>query len=82
MGELRVIGMSPTVVAGEVVEGEFKISWSKSCPEDVEHAEKTFREYVNKGWLATGEIAGKRKQIFAFDPNLEKIMLFPLILGG
>jgi len=58
------------------------MSWDKYCPEEVIRAKETFREYVEKGWLATGEIDGKRKQIFSFDPNLDKIVLFPVILGG
>ena len=74
--------MSPTVVAGEVVEGEFEMYWDKSSAEDVRRAEDTFQEYVQKGWLATGEVDGRRRQIFRFDPDLEKIVLFPVILGG
>ena len=58
------------------------MSWAKNSPEEVRRAKDTFREYVEKGWLATGEIDGRRKQIFSFDPNLERIVLFPLILGG
>jgi hypothetical protein len=74
--------MSPTVVAGEVIEGEFKISWNKNSPEDVRRAKEAFQEYTEKGWLATGESDGRKRQIFSFDPNLEKIVLFPVILGG
>jgi hypothetical protein len=58
------------------------MSWDKNSPEEVRRAKETFREYVEKGWLATGEIDGRGKQIFSFDSNLEKIVLFPVILGG
>jgi len=58
------------------------VYWDKSCPEDIRKAEKVFQEYVQKGWLATGEMDGRKKQIFSFDPSLERIVLFPVILGG
>ena len=82
MGELKIIGISPTVVAGEVIEGEFELHWEKSNEDDVRKAAEVFQEYAQKGWLATGESNGRRKQIFSFDPDLERIVLFPVILGG
>lgn len=82
MGELRIIGKSPTVVAGDVVEGEIRLTWNKGNVEEIERAEKIFNEYREKGWLAVGEIAGRKIQIFNFNPDLEKIILIPLELGG
>ena len=82
MGELRIIGSSPTFVAGEVVEGEIRLTWNKGNRGEVDRAEKMFNEYTEKGWLAIGEVAGKKMQIFAFNPDLEKIVLTPLALGG
>ncbi len=82
MGELKIIGVSPTVVAGEVVEGEFELHWDKSSQDDVHKVAEVFQEYVQRGWLATGERDGRKKQIFSFDPDLVKIVLFPVILGG
>lgn len=82
MGELKIVGRSPTVVAGEVVEGELRLTWDKGNAEEVDRAEKVFKEYVEKGWLAIGEVAGKKMQIFTFNPDLERIVLTPLALGG
>ena len=82
MGELKIVGKSPTVVAGEVVEGELRLTWDKGNAEEVDRAEKVFKEYTEKGWLAIGEVAGKKMQIFAFNPDLERIVLTPLALGG
>lgn len=81
-GELRIIGRFPTIMAGEVIEGEIKLNWSKDNVEEVTRAEQTFKEYVGKGWLAIGEVMGKEIQIFAFNPDLDKIVLLPLNLGG
>jgi len=82
MGELRVIGRSSTVMVGDIVQGEFRIIWRNDNVEEVLFAEKTFKEYINKGWIAIGEVAGKKKQIFNFDLNLDKILLAPLMVGG
>ncbi|MDQ1279427.1 MAG: hypothetical protein QG670_689 [Thermoproteota archaeon] len=82
MGELKVIGRSPTVVAGDVVEGEITFTWNKGNVEEIERAEKVFKEYKEKGWLAIAEFAGRKTQIFNFNPDLEKISLIPLELGG
>lgn len=82
MGELRIIGKSPTALAGDVVEGDLRLSWRKDNAEEVALAEKTFKDYIDKGWLAIGEISGKKTMIFAFDPDLEKIVLSPLMMGG
>lgn len=82
MGELKIIGKSPTVIAGDVVEGEIRLIWNKGNDEEIERAEKAFKEYTEKGWLAIGEIAGRKIQIFTFNQDLEKIILIPLELGG
>ena len=82
MGELRIIGKSPVFIADEVVEGEIRFTWSKGNAEEVDKAEKMFKEYVEKGWLAIGEVADRKMQIFAFNPDLDKIVLTPLALGG
>jgi hypothetical protein len=82
MGELRVIGKSSTVMVGDNVKGDLRIIWKNNNVEEVFFAEKIFNEYIHQGWIAIGEIAGKKKQIFIFDPNLEKIILAPLMVGG
>jgi len=67
---------------GDIVEGELRLTWSKDNLEEVALAEKTFREHIIKGWLAFGETSGEKKQIFTFNPNLEKIVLAPIVEGG
>ena len=82
MGELRVIGKSPIVIAGDVIEGEIRLTWSKENAGEVAQAENVFREYLDRGWLAIGEVRDRKMQIFAFNPDLERIILSPLMLGG
>ena len=82
MGVLRVIGRTPTVLAGDSVEEEKSISWSQDHPEQVAEAERVFKEYTVKGWLAIGEAGDRKVQIFRFNPELERITLSPINLGG
>ena len=82
MGELRIIGRSSTLMFGDLVEGEIRLTWTKDDPEDIHRAEKMFREYTHKGWLAIGEVRDKKVQIFSFDPDLERIVLAPIVVGG
>ena len=69
-------------MVGDIVQGEFRVIWRNDKVEEILFAEKTFKEYITKGWIAIGEVAGKKKQIFNFDPNLDKILLAPLMVGG
>ena len=82
MGELKIFGKTSIVTYGEPIEGDLKMTWRKDNAEEVALAEKTFKEYINKGWFAVGEVLGKNKQIFAFNPDFEEIILVPIIVGG
>ena len=64
MGELRILGKSSAIMVGDVVEEELKLTWREGNLEEVALAEKTFKKYISKGWLAFGEKAGKKTQIF------------------
>lgn len=82
MGELRIIGRSPIVMFGDAVEGELRLIWSNNNAQELDLAQKTFDEYINKGWIAVAEVSGKKMQIFTFNPDLETIVLSPLTAGG
>ena len=82
MGELKVLGTHPTVVAGDVVKEEINLTWHKGNVEETVEAAKVFQEYTNKGWMAIAEFGDRKKQIFKFDQELELITLLPLDLGG
>ena len=79
---MQVIGKSSTLITGDVVKEELRLTWRKGNTREIACAEKTFKEYINKGWLAIGEESGKKTQIFAFNPDLEKIILAPIVIGG
>ncbi|MDQ1279240.1 MAG: hypothetical protein QG670_500 [Thermoproteota archaeon] len=82
MGELLIVGRKPMVVAGEAIEAELKLTWRIGYIEEVAVAEKTFKDYTSKGWLAVGEKSGKMTQIFNFDPTFDRIILGPMAVGG
>lgn len=82
LGELKVIGKSPTVMVGDEINGGLNLTWRLDNLEEITLAERTFQEYINKGWLAIGESNGEKHQIFTFNPELEKIVLTPLVIGG
>ena len=82
VGTLKIIGKSPTVMYEDSVEDSEQICWTNDNAPQVELAEKTFKEYTNRGWLAISDDCGKKKQIFSFDPELKVIILVPLAVGG
>lgn len=82
MGELLIIGKSSTAVYSDRIEGELRLIWQKGNAEEEARASATFKEYVSRGWLAVGETSGVKKQIFAFNPNLDRIVLSPVMVGG
>ena len=82
LGELRVIRTSPTGMQKDSAHGELRLTWRTGDADEIARAEKTFQTYLQKGWLAIGEGPGPKKQIFTFNPDLEKIVLAPLMMGG
>lgn len=60
-----------------------KLSWNRENIKETALAEKIFREYVRKGWLAFVVTEDNRKkQVFIFDPRVEEIHLVRPIEGG
>jgi hypothetical protein len=69
-------------MAGDAVKGALRLTWESDNEAEIAFAEKTFKEYLRKGWVAISETSGEKKQIFTFNPNLEKIILAPIYVGG
>ena len=82
VGELRVIGNASIVMVGDDVKEDLSLTWRRENAEETARAENIFQEYLNKGWIAIGETDGKKTQIFTFNPNLDKIVLAPMLVGG
>ena len=64
--------------------GDTRIIWDPDKPEEVAAAERTFDELKKKGYTAfsvrkNGE---KDKVVRTFDPDSEKIILAPALVGG
>ena len=66
----------PTREAGDV-----QITWDKSKPDDVEKARGIFRDLKAKGYRA---FSGRKldQTLSYFDPEVDRIAMFPPIVGG
>ena len=74
-----IISMAPI----EEKSGRVILTWDEQSPGEIDAAEKTFNEYIRKGWLAFEVTAdNKKKQIFAFDTSANQIHLVRLVEGG
>jgi uncharacterized membrane protein len=62
--------------------GNLKIAWDRNDAQQVSKAEEVFKEYLKEGWLAFSEESDRRRQIFRFDAELNKIILMPPLGGG
>lgn len=59
------------------------LSWNKENLEEIALAEKKFREYIHKGWVAFVVTSdNEKKQVFTFDPVFERLQLIRLVEGG
>jgi len=74
MGELRVLDRT----------GDTKLIWDTDKQDEVDAAEAMFNKLTKKGYLAyTVKKGGKKgEQVKKFDPELEKIILSPVVVGG
>ena len=81
--------MSTTVTRGEMIvmdyTGDTKVIWDASKPDEVENARRTFNDLKKKGYLAysvKGEKGDPDKQLFSFEPALERIIMSAPLQGG
>ena len=82
MGEIVTIKVLTSLMrAHELPEGA-NFKWNPEDPEQVSQAERIFEDYLKEGWLAFSEEERGKRQIFKFDPHLERIVLMPPIGGG
>jgi hypothetical protein len=62
--------------------GDTRIRWDAARPDEVEAARAMFDTLRGKGYLAYSKRAGDRVQVRAFDPQAERIVMVPPIVGG
>lgn len=64
-------------------QGDNKVTWEVDVQEQVDAAQKQFEELVQQGYFAYKSMGnGQGEMITEFDPNAEKLVLFPPIAGG
>ena len=75
MAELRILDKDA---------GDLKVIWDKDNSDEVCAAESQFNSLTKKGFLAYSVTAKgeKGKMIKDFDPDAEKIIMIPKIVGG
>lgn len=73
-GEMRIMGK----------DGDLKVIWDSDKPDEVESARKQFNEMTGKNYIAFSvkKDGEKNEKIHKFDPNLEKMILVPMLKGG
>lgn len=74
-GQLRIMDQE---------EGDLKVIWDSEKQEEVDAAKEQFDKLIKKGYLAykVGEKGKPSTQIKKFDPDLEKIIMSPQVVGG
>ena len=75
MGEIIILSQS----------GDEKVAWDKEDPESVKVARKKFLEFLaeRKGMaIRLGPDGQKGEMITDFDPDAERLLLMPMIVGG
>lgn len=74
MGEMRILGK----------EGDLKQIWDSANAEEVEVARDLFEKMTKKGFTAfrVGSKGAKTTIMETFDPDAEKMILVPKVVGG
>ncbi len=82
MGEMRTLKVLRHLLKEWIQPDDMRISWDARNREEVVYAEEKFQQYLADGWIAFSDEPGGRKQIFKFNPELERIILLPPLGGG
>ena len=74
-GQLRIM---------DCEEGDLKVIWDSEKQDEIDAAKEQFEKLIKKGYLAykVGEKGKPSTQIKKFDPDLEKIIMSPQVIGG
>jgi hypothetical protein len=82
MGEMRTLKVMRQLLKEWTQPDELMVKWDINNIEEVTYAEKKFLQYIADGWIAFSDEPKGRRQIFKFDPKLERIGLIPPLGGG
>lgn len=74
MSEMRILDAT----------GDTKIIWDKNNRDEVDNARDTYKKMKDKGYMAYSvkEDGEKKKVVYEFDPDAEKLILTPPLRGG
>ena len=74
-GQLRIM---------DCEEGDLKVIWDSEKQDEIDAAKEQFEKLIKKGYIAykVGEKGKPSTQIKKFDPDLEKIIMSPQVVGG
>ena len=64
--------------------GDLKVIWDSGNEDETKAAEDQFKSLIKKGFIAfsVDKKGEKGKKITVFDPDAEKIIMIPAIVGG
>jgi hypothetical protein len=82
MGRMTTLKVMRQLLKEWTLSDEMSVSWDVNKSHEVDVARKRFLEYLGDGWMAFSDEPKGRRQIFDFDPGLERIVLLPPLGGG
>ena len=82
MGKMMTVKVMRHLLKEWTLPDEMDVSWDADNRQEVAYAEKMFLEYLADGWMAFSDEPTGRKQIFSFNPTIERIILMPPLGGG
>jgi hypothetical protein len=83
----EIVVLEPTQGLMEMLDpsGDTKLIWDRRNKVEVNAAEDMFDQLIKKQYLAfqaEGDDGRKGKQIFKFDPSIERIIMVTRMVGG
>jgi hypothetical protein len=82
MGRMTTLKVMRQLLKEWTLPDEMSVSWDVDKSNEVDIARERFLEYLGDGWMAFSDEPEGRRQIFDFDPSLERIVLLPPLGGG
>ncbi|KON30829.1 hypothetical protein AC480_00190 [miscellaneous Crenarchaeota group archaeon SMTZ1-55] len=82
MGEMKTLRIMSALLEEWTLPDKMTVTWDVDNSQEVAHAGETFRQYLADGWMAFSDDPRGRRQIFQFNPQLERIVLVPPLGGG
>lgn len=79
------LGPNQSIMAALDKSGDTKIIWDRTKPAEVEAARASFDALKKKGYAAyavKGEEGKKGAVLHSFDPDVERVILAPQMIGG